>query len=361
MAILSLETTNFRNLTSSVTEFGLGVNLFYGANGSGKTNLLEAIFVVCLGRSQRGAADLVLLNNEAEYYRLSGAIESGGRRIELAVAYQKGGRKRMTLDGNAVRAAELYEHSSVVAAGPEDSQVLSGPPSGRRLFVDLYLSQLSRTYLADLSDYQRALVQKNAALRNEVDPSPFDPLLVQYGSRIMLERVEFLSALAVRAVAAYAAITGGEELLVEYQPKVPFESGKADAAEVAAAFRVALNRMQQRERAAQTSLVGPHRDEVGFTIGGLPARTHGSQGQWRATAVALKLAVYELIREKRGEAPVLLLDEIFAELDNERAERLMERFGSVGQIFLTTAGEPPDSLLREARRFRLVRGQVSEE
>jgi len=342
MAILSLETTNFRNL-------------------SGKTNLLEAIFVVCLGRSQRGAADLVLLNSGAEHYRLSGEVESGGRRVKLAVAYQKGGRKKVTLDGSLVRAAELYEHNSIVAAGPEDSQVLSGPPSGRRLFVDLYLSQLSRTYLADLSDYQRALVQKNAALRNELDPSPFDPLLVQYGTRIMLERAEFLSALTVKAVTGYAAITGGEELLVEYQPKVPFESGKADAAGVASAFRAALEKMEQRERAAQTSLVGPHRDEIGFIICGLPARTHGSQGQWRAAAVALKLAVYELIREKRGEAPVLLLDEIFAELDNERAERLMERFGGAGQIFLTTAGEPPDSLLHKARRFRLVGGEVREE
>ena len=361
MAVHSLATTNFRNLRSGVATFGPTVNVLYGANGSGKTNLLEAIFTVCLGRSQRGAGDGVLLNNNSDFYRLEGKINTAGVEHTLAVAYQRGGRKRLTIDSNPARTSELFELSSVVAAGPEDSEILSGPPSTRRLFLDLYLSQHSATYLADLSDYQRALAQKNAALRNGFDHAPFDPLLVQYGTKVTLERAAFVGNLARRAVAAYGSIAEGEELVVEYEPNVPFPLDAMSSKTVSAAFESELARQAERERVMQTSLTGPHRDDIKFGICGLPARTHGSQGQWRTAAVALKLAVYELLREKRGEPPVLLLDEIFAELDTDRTRRLVESFGDISQLFLTTAVRPPDLLMDRAKRYRVAAGELVEE
>jgi len=360
MFVKSLTVTDFRNLHALELQFGSSVNVFFGRNGSGKTNLLEAIFTLCLGRSQRGAPDGVLINIDAEYYRLKGVLGSNGDEIELAVAYQKGGRKKISLNSVPIRAAELYEQMSLVAAGPEDSEILSGPPSARRLFLDLYLSQLSQTYLADLSDYQKALTQKNAALRREMDPTPFNPLLVSIGSKIMTERASFLERLANEATRFYGEVSDGETLRVQYLPRVPVEAGESDVGAVAEAFANALERIAPREEAAQTSLVGPHRDEVQFDIGGLPARTHGSQGQWRSAAISLKLAVYELLKEKRKVAPIMLLDEIFAELDNERAGRLVERFFEADQLFLTTAVTPPESLLGNARRFRIDRGEVVE-
>ena len=361
MAITSLAITNFRNLIEGKVAFGPRVNVFYGANGSGKTNLLEAIFTVCLGRSQRGAADAVLVNERAEHYRLEGSLATPVGQRTVAVAYQRGGRKKFTLDSAPARASELFELHNLVAAGPEDSEILSGPPSARRLFLDLYLSQLTATYLADLTDYQKALAQKNAALKKEMDPSPFDPLLVKYGARIMVRRAVFLGELSTLSGKAYERISGGEKLLVEYDPRVPFNVSEADERDATAAFETALDRQGERERAAQLCLVGPHRDEINFTICGFPARTHGSQGQWRTAAVALKLAVYETLRAKRGVPPILLLDEIFAELDPGRTGRLVESFGDVSQLFLTTADEPPDILMSEARRFRISGGQVSEE
>lgn len=361
MAVHSLATTNFRNLKPGAVAFGPSANIFHGGNGSGKTNLLEAIFTACLARSQRGAADVVLLNEAAEYYRLEGNISARSCNRKVAVAYQRGGRKKITIDTAPARASELFELSSLVAAGPEDSEILSGPPSTRRLFLDLYLSMNRPTYLADLNDYQKALAQKNAALKQEIDPTPFDPLLIKHGSRIMLERASYLSALGTWAVRLYARVTDGEELVVEYEPRVPFRLGEVGEADIAATFEAEIARNAKRELAMQTSLVGPHRDEIKFSICGLPARTHGSQGQWRAAAVALKLAVYELLREKRGEAPVLLLDEIFAELDTDRAHRLMECFGDIGQVFLTTAVEPPEALRQQARRFQIRNGEVIEE
>ncbi|MEW5797071.1 MAG: DNA replication and repair protein RecF [Candidatus Zixiibacteriota bacterium] len=361
MAVHSLALTNFRNLRGGTVRFGAGSNVLYGANGSGKTNLLEAIFMVCLGRSQRGAADAVLLGRDADFFRLEGEIESGSNRHKLAVAYQRGFRKKLTIDTKPARAFELFELNSLVAAGPEDSEILSGPPSIRRLFLDLYISQHSTTYLADLTDYQRALTQKNAALRGELDATPFDPMLVEYGTKVILQRAGFLRSLGVRSVSAYARIAGGEQLVVEYQSNIPISLESMNVDSARAAFEAELSRVADRERAVQTSLAGPHRDEVFFGIGGLPARTHGSQGQWRTAAVALKLAVYDMLREKRGEPPVLLLDEIFAELDNDRTARLVESFGDIGQLFLTTAVRPPDQLMARAERFRLVDGQVMKE
>jgi len=360
MPIETITTTNFRNLESCTVRFGPRANVLYGGNGSGKTNLLEAIFTLCLGRSQRGAADPVLVKAQTDFYRLEGEVTTPACTHKLAVAYQAGGRKRITIDTVPARASELYEYSCLVAAGPEDSEILSGPPAARRLFLDLYLAQLSSRYLADLSDYQRVVMQRNAALRSDMSPEPFDPLLVEYGVKIMLERAAFLNNLSVQTTQAYSWITGGEPLRITYEPKVPFDLGVTQADTIAAAFRSELARQSGREHAAQVSLVGPHRDEVAFEICGFPARTHGSQGQWRAAAVALKLGVYELLKEKRGEQPVLLLDEIFAELDSERSNRLVESFLDADQLFLTTAVEPPDALFESARRFRIVAGKVME-
>jgi DNA replication and repair protein RecF len=360
MPIETISTTNFRNLISCSVRFGPHANVLYGSNGSGKTNLLEAIFTLCLGRSQRGATDPVLVKAQSDFYRLEGDVSTLTSTHKLAVAYQAGGRKRITIDTVPARASELYEYSCLVAAGPEDSEILSGPPAARRLFLDLYLAQLSSRYLADLSDYQRVVMQRNAALRSEMSPEPFDPLLVEYGVKIMLERAAFLSSLSVEATRAYSRITGGEPLRITYEPRVPFDTDVAQPETVRASFQSELARQSDREHAAQVSLVGPHRDEIAFEICGFPARTHGSQGQWRAAAVALKLGVYELLKEKRGEPPVLLLDEIFAELDSERSSQLVESFTDADQLFLTTAVEPPDSLFETAQRFRIVAGKVVE-
>ena len=360
MPIESFASTNFRNLTSCAVDFSQRANVFIGSNGSGKTNLLEAIFTLCLGRSQRGAADPVLVKAQTDFYRLEGEISTRTSTHKFTVVYQAGGRKRITIDTVPARPSELYEYSCLVTAGPEDSEILSGPPAARRLFLDLYLAQLSSRYLADLSDYQRVVVQRNAALRSEVSPEPFDPLLVDYGVKIMLARATFLSSLSVEATRAYSRITDGEPLGISYEPKVPFDVGVAQPDRVAAVFQSELARQADRERAAQVSLVGPHRDEIAFEICAFPARTHGSQGQWRAAAIALKLGVYELLKEKRGEPPILLLDEIFAELDSERSNRLVESFVDADQLFLTTAVEPPETLFETARRFRIVAGKVME-
>ncbi len=347
-------------MSSLHADFSEDANILYGDNGSGKTNILEAVFMLCLGRSQRGATDGVMLGHDEDVYRIEGGIMEESRSHTVAVAYQRGTRRRITIDGVASRVAELYDRFCAVSAGPEDSEILSGSPAGRRLFTDIYMSQFSRDYLDSVSDYARTLSQRNAALRQESDTNPFDPLLVQYGSAVIVHRHGFINAVGDLAARYYGEISSGGRLDIRYQPSVGYDLNNADITAVQAAFQERLAETYRHERVIMTTLIGPHRDEVLFDISGSPARSYGSQGELRTAAISLKLAVYRLLKEHRGTAPVLLLDEIFAELDATRSRALIEAFGDFGQLFLTTAAAPPELLRRRGRNFRISRGIVEE-
>jgi DNA replication and repair protein RecF len=360
MLIKGLSVSNFRNFESLEVSFAPGVNVLFGDNGSGKTNLLEAIFTLCLGRSQRGAADATLLRNDEEVWRLVGRVAQNGFAQELAVAYQRGGRRRITIDGVPAKLSELYETYCVVSAGPEDSGILSGAPSVRRTFIDIYLSQFSRSYLAELTDYHRALTQKNAALKSGMDASAFDAVMTVYGAKVMRARAQFIEAMNSLAGEYYGRIASMELFTVRYEPSVDIEDSAGDTSSIAQAFERKIAQYHERESRAGMALVGPHRDELAIEIRGLPARTHGSQGQWRTAAIALKLAVYDLLRHKLETTPLLLLDEIFAELDSSRALALIAAFGGYDQLFLTTAVEPPEPLTRNSRRLKIASGKIEE-
>jgi len=359
MHINSLHITSFRNLPSGTVAFGNEVNIFYGKNGSGKTNLLEALFTLLLGRSQRGAPDAVILRNNETAYRLEGKIVVDKREYETAVAYQKGGRKKITVDSSTVRAADLFRRHSAVSTAPEDIEILHGGPSVRREFVNVYLSQASIAYLALLSDYQKALAQKNAFLKRSDNGAvnPFDDLIVAYGSEIILARREFINAITGPAAGFYEKIAGGHQLRISYKPSVRDTGETLD--EIKSGFYKKLARYHDREMILQTSLVGPHRDEVEFFINEFPARAYGSQGELRTAALSLKMAVFAYLKKIRRTTPILLMDEIFAELDDSRQERLIEAFDSFGQLFLTTAAEIPKGLFENSHRYYIEDGNIN--
>jgi DNA replication and repair protein RecF len=185
-------------------------------------------------------------------------------------------------------------------------------------------------------------------------------VLITYGAQVMLARAEFIAAMSDLAAHYYREISGGEKLRVQYQPSVSIEDEHSSLGDIETSFQVRLEDQFERERILQTAIVGPHRDDIQFEIRGFPARTHGSQGQLRTAAVSLKLAVYYLLKDKRGLPPLLLLDEIFAELDERRADNLIDAFEGFSQLFLTTATTPPVKLQRSAKNFRVVAGQIEE-
>lgn len=358
MRIKSLDITSFRNLVSCHIEFSDRVNIFYGKNGAGKTNILEAIFVLLLARSPRGASDAVMLQDSFDVYRIEGEVDIDGNCHKIAVAFQTGGRKKITIDEVTALAAQLFEKCTVVSAAPEDIEILAGPPAKRREFVNIYLSQASHRYLADLSDYQRALVQKNGFLKqeNNAADTPYDDLLIKYGTSIMIARAHFLDTIARSMTDSYIKISRGQAFSLNYRPSVKLNDEKLTPADIEQKFKEKLDRYRERERVLQIALVGPHRDDVEFTIGGFPARSHGSQGELRTASISLKLAVFEYLREVRKTTPILLLDEVFAELDSERKEMLIEQLNRFGQIFLTTASQVPESLAAKASKFKLENG-----
>ena len=326
----------FRNFTPLEVEFGDRVNILYGDNGSGKTNLIEAIFVLCLGRSHRGVADAIMVQEGRDTYRTEGVIRQNGETSESAVAYQVGGRKKITVDHVPIRVADLYERYSAVSAGPEDTDLLAGGPAGRRTFLDIYLSQFSPQYLSLLVDYNRALAQKNAALRNGSAPEAFGDLLVPIGASITAARARFLERLGPLAVGHYERIASGGRFSLAYKASSAALTEAADVADIREQYTRKMASYAERERIMQVSLVGPHRDDIGFEINGYPARTHASQGELRTAAICLKLGVYQLLTEQREARPLLLLDEIFAELDDKRIAALIEALAGFEQSFLTT-------------------------
>ncbi len=358
MHIESLSITGFRNLSTQQIDFSPRINILFGENGTGKTNILEAFFVLCLGRSQRGAADSVLLHTKKDVYRLEGIVKADNITRKVAVAYQRGGRKKVVIDEVVSRTRELYDHFCVVSAGPEDSDILTGPPSVRRNFLDIYLSQLAQTYMSNLTDYQKSLAQKNAALKAGMDPSPFEPLLISSGALVTSARYSFLESLGVIVGKYHREVSGDELLSVGYYPSIGITENHGSLDDIETAFRIRIEDNFERERVLHNSVVGPHRDEVRFEIGGLPARSHASQGQLRTAAISLKLAIYHLLKEKRRMSPVILLDEIFAELDEPRTQGLIDLFGDFSQLFLTTANEAPASLQDCGCSYRVSDGRV---
>lgn len=359
MQAINLKASNFRNFEQTKLRFGLEINIFYGRNGSGKTNLLEGIHLSCLGRSQRSSVDAVMVRKGAEVCRVEAEYKKEARSIETAVAFARTGNKKVTIDSVIVPLRELFSTFAAVSVGPEDSAVLSGSPSCRRGFIDFHLSQLSGRYLADLSDYQRCLAQRNAALKQKINPEPFDELFVQLASKIIIARTNYLQKLSVPATALYERISGGGALSMDYQPTV--DTGQStDEETICEQLHEKMARVSFREQALGSSLVGPHRDDMMIAIDNQPARTHGSQGEWRTGAISLKLAAYDILKEALSSPPILLLDEIFAELDEGRTEALIESFAGFGQLFLTTATKPPEQLTKHACSFRIDNGQVEE-
>ncbi len=358
MIINSLSLTNFRNFENLKTDFSDSVNIFYGKNGSGKTNLLEAIFVLCLGRSHRAASETVLVHNDYDFYRIEGNLTQDDVTVELAVAYQKHSRKKITLDQVAIKTSELYDNFCAVAVGPEDSEILAGSPSARRTFIDIYLSQYSKRYLRFLTDYQKVLQQKNAGLKNRLDISAYNEMLILTGSEIILLRKQFLEAIKNETKENYQKIASGSDFSLEYKPSVKNSDMAESLEQIQTAFREILENYKMKESVMERSLVGPHLDDISFYINALPARNYGSQGEIRTAALSLKLAVYKLIKEKRKITPLLLLDEIFAELDLGRSEQLINLFANFDQLFLTTAVEPPEFLKSTGKSFLIDDGKI---
>jgi DNA replication and repair protein RecF len=359
MRILRLSLTDWRNYETADVEFGPGANVLAGSNGQGKTNLVEAIgYLTNLG-SHRVAGDAALVRAGTDSAVIRATVVAVDREVLAEVLVNRVGANRAQLNRSAVRPREITRNVSSVLFAPEDLAVVRGEPSARRRFVDELLVQRAPRLAGVLSDYEKALRQRNGLLRGSrglIDTESlavWDERLVTTGSEVLDARSALLADLEPLVAEQYAVVAGADQLVaIASQRTVDEEAVEGSTAE---RFTAALARVRRREIERGVTLVGPHRDDVLLTINGLPARGYASHGESWSLALALRLGSVELLRHALPTGdPIVILDDVFAELDERRRIRLAERVSRYEQVLVTAAVEAdiPPALAGRVTRIR---------
>ncbi|HWK88424.1 MAG TPA: DNA replication/repair protein RecF [Longimicrobium sp.] len=357
MFLSRLHLRNFRNFAEQVLEFPAQGAAIVGDNGQGKTNLLEAVYYLEIFRSFRGAADEQLVRFGEDVFRVEARLsDDSAAPRDLAAAFDRRARKKkVTLNGaEPERLADALGQVGAVIFSPSDVEIVSGGPGGRRRFLDIVLSLAEPGYLGALQRYRQALFQRNTLLRRGSQRAlveAWDEGLIVSGSRVAQARARWVAARAESFARHYARVSGGQHGTLAYASTLT-EGEVARADEVARAFREALARSVDREQRRRMTVVGPHRDDLRFTTvaadgSAVDLRTYGSGGQQRTAAISLRMVEAETIEETRGRPPIILLDDVFAELDPGRSQRIVDWIESEegGQVILTSP-KPTDFRLR---------------
>ncbi len=325
--------------------FGPGPQLVWGPNAAGKTSLLEAVVLLAWGRSHRTSADAELIRWDAPFARVEGSIAPGASQpVTIEVVLQRegssAGRKRIRVNGVGRRAGALGGFLRVVVFAPEEMLLVAGSPSLRRTAIDQLAGDRSPAYGRALATYGRALQQRNSLLRaiREERASRdqlrfWDGAFLQSGAEIVAARLALLEELAEPLGRAHAEIAPGEgTLTVRYATNAPHLPGEAPADALARR----LEETADKELWQGATLVGPHRDDIVFRLNGRDLASFASRGQQRTAILAFKLAQLDLLTELDGRPPLLLLDDVFSELDPERRAHLVRRIAELPQAFVTT-------------------------
>jgi DNA replication and repair protein RecF len=352
-----LQLRNHRNYAQLDISMAPGVNVFLGANGQGKTNLLEAVAMLALSASPRARREVELVGPVAGASRIEADVESSGRLMELVIALNvEGERARRTIevDGARRRAVDLPGHFRVTLFWPDDLGLVKAGPDQRRRFLNQLLVQVQPGYARALSGMRRILEQRNSLLKKMAAGEAaagqlevWNEELVRVGTEVVDARAGAVNELAPEAARFHAEIGGGEQLEIEYM---------GPPEDMAAAVH---NSLAEDLRRGSTS-IGPHRDDLRVLLDGQDARGYSSQGQQRTAVVSLKLAEAELVARRTGERPVLLLDDVLSELDLERRGALLRQVGGGGQVVITSVdvGPFPPDLIARATIWNVEAGQV---
>lgn len=348
MKISNAHLRSFRNHNETAFKFGARINVLLGENGQGKTNALEALSFLCLTKSFYASADATVMQQHNTFFEIKSTLESNeGKEFQVRVTYNDVKKeKKITING-----AEIEKFSSVIGMfpvvilSPENNSITFGSPADRRKFIDLVISQSSKSYIEDSIEYRRIVRQRNTILAEAKgkdcsrEISPWNEMLIRYGARIINKRNQFLIEFAPYIARTYLDIVAEHETpKIEYAPTVNIQS-QSTVEEIAAAMEVKLVKKKQDELRFQTTLVGPHRDEIIFSLNRMSLKHFASQGQHKTFLIALKIAEFFFLKERCNETPIFLMDDVFSELDEYRTEKLLSLAESLGQIFITTTSE----------------------
>lgn len=359
MYLTELKLDHFRNYSNLILNFSPGINIFYGENAQGKTNILEAVYMAATSKSHRTNFYREMIQKGAEFAHISVKIkgEYSDNRIDIHI----GSNKRSIFVGQAPirKLEELLGNLYLVMFSPEDLEIIKGGPAIRRRFIDIELSQMNPYYYYQLRRYHRLLKQRNALLKNsfkkEVDISElsvWDEELVKAGVEVIRSRREFIAELSEIYQKRHFQISGGRETIdLIYENNIEEEH-----------FFDKLTARIKKDLQMGSTYYGPHKDDILFSLGDMDLRVYGSQGQCRTAALSLKLSEIELIRQRKNTPPVLLLDDVLSELDDSRQKQLIETLKDI-QVLITCTGV--EDFLRQNLKadalFRVENGKVTAE
>lgn len=365
MKLKKLTLTHYRNYEQETFSFHDEVNVFIGANAQGKTNLLEAIYCLALAKSHRATHDKELIQWGADYALIEGELEYQHGHMPLSLQITNKGKKAKANHLEQSRLTQYIGNMNVVLFAPEDLNLVKGSPQVRRRFIDIEIGQISAVYLNDLSNFQRILKQKNHYLKQLKIKSGDRTMLevlnqqfAEYAVKLTRRRHQFIEQLEIKAKAIHSGITKDKEsLAIQYRSSLPFQE---EASTMLEDTLVKLSESMDKEIERTTSLYGPHRDDLTFTINDIDVQTYGSQGQQRTTALSLKLAEIELIKEEVGEYPILLLDDVLSELDHTRQTHLLTTIQHKVQTFVTTPSVEGihHETIEQAKLFNIENGRI---
>ena len=360
MIIKSLKLKNFRNYPYMQLDFNDAVNIFYGDNAQGKTNILEAAYVSGTTKSHRGTKDRDMIRFGSDEAHIETVVEKNGVDFQIDMHLKKNHAKGIAINKIPIRkASELFGIINFVFFSPEDLNIIKNGPSERRRFIDMELSQIDKIYLSYLGNYNKVLNQRNHLLKDmyynpelEATLPVWDEQLIRYGEFIIQRRNKFMVELNKKVSSIHYNLTGGKEnLILKYEPNTSEED-----------FRSMLMKNKERDIRLKNTNVGPHRDDICFSVEGIDIRKFGSQGQQRTAALSLKLSEIELVKESIHDTPILLLDDVLSELDFSRQNYLLDNIHDI-QTLITCTGldEFVNHRFEINKVFHVEHGTVSRE
>ncbi len=371
MHLENIELKNFRNYETASLSFSPSINVLIGENAQGKTNLIESIYFLAMSRSHRTSRDRELIRWDSDFAKVNGQLIKKSHSVPLEIVLSKRGKNAKLNHLEQKKLSDYIGQLNVILFAPEDLSLVKGSPSVRRRFIDMELGQMNKIYLHHLTQYQRILKQRNQFLKKAKYDRKHDTLyldvlteqLATEGAEVLYYRYRFVAQLTKWAQEVQADISNDKEALrIRYKTtaNVTEEMSKQELFDQ---MQTEYGEAREQEIDQGTTTLGPHRDDLVFYVNDRNVQTYGSQGQQRTTALSLKLAEIELMREMTGEYPILLLDDVLSELDDSRQTHLLNTIQNKVQTFITTTsldGVQMD-LLENPLIFYVDHGEISTE
>lgn len=365
MYIKTLSIKNFRNHTDTTISPAPGINILVGANAQGKTNLLEVLYLVCVGRGWRTNKDKELINFAADTSTIKATAGKSYGNVEIEIKLAKNAKKAISINQIPIhKMSELLGQINCVFFSPDELRLIKEAPTDRRRFMDIDISQIDKAYFYALVRYNKILAQRNALLKSSSEDiirglEIWDAELAKHGAVVMARRQRFIEQLKEYLEDAHQKLTNGKEKIeISYECKYLFINNiNQDSSALEPILLESLKKSREKDMRLKTTTIGPHRDDIYLSINGQDVRAFASQGQQRTLALSLKLAELELFKIETGEAPIILLDDVFSELDINRQTNLLNSLNGY-QSLITTNQIPQFEKMQNIAVFNIKKGKV---